>query len=136
MKALAMVPLFAFVLIAYNLLIFLAGEQSMTNVLFTIPLISGEQWTLALGELFLAAGVVVLYLEMVKATRTTSAAVLDHTLSMVVFVIFLIEFLVVPRAGTSTFLILALMSLFDVVAGFTITIAAARRDFGFNQPTE
>ena len=45
-----------------------------------------------------------------------------------VFIIFLIEFIVVKGAGTSTFFILALMSLFDVIAGFSVTITTARRD--------
>jgi hypothetical protein len=31
--------------------------------------------------------------------------------------------------GDSTFLFLTIMSFIDVIAGFTITIAAARRDF-------
>ena len=46
---------------------------------------------------------------------------------MLVFIAFLIEFLMVPAAGT-TFLVLALMSLLDVIAGFSISIFAARRD--------
>jgi hypothetical protein len=50
---------------------------------------------------------------------------------MVVFVLFLIEFLVVKDCGTSTFFILGLMSLLDVIAGFTVSIVAARRDFSF-----
>jgi len=34
------------------------------------------------------------------------------------------------REGDSTFLLLTIMAFIDVIAGFTITIAAARRDFG------
>ena len=70
-------------------------------------------------------------MEIFKATRTSMASVIDHTLSTLVFVAFIIEFVLVKGAGTSTFLILGLMSLFDVIAGFTVTIVAARRDIGF-----
>jgi NADH:ubiquinone oxidoreductase subunit F (NADH-binding) len=76
-------------------------------------------------------GVLFLYLEIFKSTNTGIGTVLDHALSMVVFVIFLVEFLVVDDCGTSTFFILGLMSLLDVVAGFTVSIAGARRDFTY-----
>jgi hypothetical protein len=33
------------------------------------------------------------------------------------------------QAGTATFLILTTMQLLDVMAGFTITVSTARRDF-------
>jgi hypothetical protein len=46
------------------------------------------------------------------------------------FLAFLIIFLTVKDAGSSTFLILTLMSLLDVVGGFTVTISTARRDWG------
>jgi len=74
---------------------------------------------------------VLLYFEILKATRYSSGAIIDHALSMVVFVIFLVEFIVVPGAGTATFMILTLMALLDVVAGFTVTISTARRDIAF-----
>jgi hypothetical protein len=60
--------------------------------------------------------------------------VLDHTLSTVVFVVFLIQFLTMAGCGTSTFFALGLMALLDVIAGFTVSIVAARRDFGVNNP--
>jgi hypothetical protein len=58
--------------------------------------------------------------------------VLDHTLSTLVFVAYLVEFLTVQGCGTSTFFVLGLMALLDVISGFTVSIVAARRDFGFN----
>ena len=61
------------------------------------------------------------------------ASVIDHSMSTLVFIIFLVEFLTVKGAGNSTFLILGLMSLFDVIAGFTVTIVAARRDFAVGE---
>ena len=55
---------------------------------------------------------------------------INHGLSMVVFVAALIEFLALPRFATSTFFFITAMALFDVVAGFTISIVAAKRDLG------
>ena len=53
---------------------------------------------------------------------------LDHILSIATFVVALVCFLLVDYAGTATFFILTLMTLVDVIAGFTISLFAARRD--------
>ena len=52
-------------------------------------------------------------------------------LSLILFMCMLIEFIVVPRAATSTFLIIAALSFVDVIGGFTITIRTAQRDVEF-----
>jgi hypothetical protein len=59
--------------------------------------------------------------------RATSMLV-DHVLSMVLFVAMLLEFIMVQRAATDTFFVLLLLSLVDVIGGFTITIRTAQRD--------
>ena len=69
-----------------------------------------------------------------KATRTGGASVVDHAFSMMVFVVCLILFLIWDRAATSTFFLLMLMALTDVVAGFSVTINAARRDYTVAPP--
>ena len=129
------IPFFAILLIAYNITMFTGDINPMlASELFTTHLISGAEWTLRGGDLFIILGIATLYLEIVKSTRTGIASVLDHTFSTLVFVIFLIEFLMVKGCGTSTFFVLMLMSLLDVVSGFTVSIVAARRDFGFAGP--
>jgi hypothetical protein len=47
---------------------------------------------------------------------------------MLVFVIAMALFLLVGRFGTSVFFLLTMMALMDTVAGFVVTIVAARRD--------
>jgi hypothetical protein len=128
MTILRAVPLFAVMWVIYNL-IALAGEETLRGVVFTLPLISGAAWTMSVGELLLALGLIALFIEIFKSTRTTAISVLDHTLSTLVFIAFLVQFLVSPSAGNSVFFLLGLMALMDVVAGFTVTILAARRDF-------
>ena len=71
-----------------------------------------------------------LYLEIFKATRTGHASIIDHVLSLLVFVVALVEFVIAPRFGHQAFLAIVLMMLIDVIAGFTVTISGARRDFG------
>ena len=46
------------------------------------------------------------------------------------FVVALVELITVPRLGNGVFLVIVLTTLIDVIAGFTVTISSARRDFG------
>ncbi len=107
-------------------------DQSMINVIFfefDIP--SGRRILITVSDAFLLASIFFLYIETFKATRTSVISIIDHALSLMVFVIFLIEFLVVPRLGNMTFLIMTTASLMDVVMGFTVTISTAKRDIAF-----
>jgi hypothetical protein len=69
-----------------------------------------------------------LFAELVKATYTSSISLVDHGLSMIVFVVCIVEFLAVSNAATSVFFFIMLATMIDVVAGFTIGIRVARRD--------
>jgi hypothetical protein len=138
MAMLFAIPLFAWLWLFYNGLVLFAagGVATLDQNLFTFQLVSGAIWSANVSDLVVALGVLALYVEVFKATRTGTASVVDHTLSMVVFVAFLVEFLIYQGAATSTFVILGLMSLLDVVAGFTITIVAARRDLSIGPAVE
>jgi hypothetical protein len=127
------IPLFGLVWVAYNLVALTGGSGTLGTPLFSVSLISGAVWTVSTGELLLVIGLITLFIEIFKATRTTTVSVLDHALSMVVFIAFLVQFLTAPSAGNSTFFLLGLMSLLDVIAGFTVTIMGARRDFGIGE---
>lgn len=99
--------------------------------LFSIGMISDADWTLTLGDLVILITLVLLFVELIKATRTGGSSIVDHALSTILFVLCLVEFLLVPEAATSVFFFIMIVTLIDVVAGFSITIRAARRDFGF-----
>ncbi len=99
--------------------------------LFDLSMISGAEWTLTLGDLVIIITLILLFVELIKATRTGGSSIVDHALSTLLFVICLVEFLMVKEAATSVFFFIMIVTLIDVVAGFSITIRAARRDFGF-----
>ena len=46
---------------------------------------------------------------------------------MALFVAMLVEFLLVQRAGTSTFFLLMMISLVDVMVGFIVSIRSSQR---------
>lgn len=115
-------------LIAYNAIVFMTGTPFEAEVLH-LNMLSGAVWRFTLGDLMLAGTLLLLFIEILKATRTGGNSLVDHALSTIVFIICLIEFLVVPEAATSLFFLITIIALIDVVAGFSVTIRAARRDF-------
>ena len=56
----------------------------------------------------------------------------DFGLSMALFVVCLVEFLLLPGFAGSVFFLILTMVLPDVLAGFIVTIIASRRDFDLN----
>ena len=124
---LSAVPLLAFVVIAY--VAFASGGADFALTRFTVAMPSGGMWTITLGDMVLAVALFVLFFEILKSTRTGGNSVADHALSMIVFVVCLILFLIWPPAATSLFFLIMLTSLIDVIAGFSVTIRAARRDY-------
>ncbi len=136
----AALPLLALPVLIYNVIVlFLRGgfeavyaKDQLSAPLFSVRMASGAAWQVDLGDLILAGALVVLFVELLKSTNSQKVAIVNHSLSMVVFVICLMEFLLAPAFATSTFFLLTLMVLLDVLAGFIVTIMSARRDVDFN----
>lgn len=133
MKILRRIPMLGFILVIYDILVLVKDELFLGERLFTIKMMSGAQWTMTVGDLILVVGLFCLFFEVYKSTRTSEAEIIGHILSTLIFVIFLVEFIIMRKAGTTVFFLLTLMSLFDVVAGFSITIKTARRDFALDR---
>jgi hypothetical protein len=93
-----------------------------------IRLASGVEWTLTAGDLIIAISVLLLYVELIKATRPSSRAIVDHLLSTLLFVVMLLEFILIRQAATSIFFLMTVISFVDVVGGFSVTIRSAQRD--------
>jgi hypothetical protein len=126
------VPLLVIPLIAYVAFAGAGADFSASRFPITLP--SAGVWQLTLGDILLAAGLCLLFFEILKATRTGGNSVVDHAFSMIVFVVCLILFLIWDQAATSTFFLLMLMAMIDVIAGFSVTINAARRDHSVGGP--
>ena len=109
-------------------------DQNWATEIFWVEMISGARWSLLVSDLMVAVAIVLLFFEILKATRTSSGSIIDHALSTIVFIIYLVLFLVDAQAANSVFFLLTVIALVDVVAGFSITITSARRDFGWGGP--
>jgi hypothetical protein len=121
-------PLLVIPFAIYNMIAFLTPSLSWTDKVATIHLISGQDWTITPEEILLAFAILLLGVEVIKATRMGIRGLVDHILSMVLFIAMLVEFLLVARAGTSVFFLLMVISLVDTLAGFIITARTAQRD--------
>ena len=124
-------PLLVIPFLLYNVLaLTLMGwnPAGWTTSLFTVPMVSGVAWSLSWSDLMLVVGLVCLFFEVIKSTNTGRNSVSEHVASTALFVVFLIEFRLFAPAASSTFFILMMMALVDVVAGFTISITGAGRD--------
>jgi len=91
--------------------------------LFEVSLPSGKQWYPTMNDVLLLFAVIVLYIELIKSARAAGGSIVEHMLSMFVFCAFLVEFLVNKNAGTSAFLVVTMLALIDVVAGFMLASA-------------
>jgi len=120
-------PLLALVVIVYNMVVYLTGF-TMDSTILDVKLVSGTTWIISLGDVLLTVGLLLLFLELVNSTKTGTSTIINHGLSMLVLLVALVEFVVLPPFGTSVFFLIVVLSLLDVIAGFTVTITAARRD--------
>jgi hypothetical protein len=122
-------PLLILVLAAYNSIVFFT-KSTFDTAIFSVKMISGAQWVFNLGDLLVAVALLMLFIELLKATRSGTVSIIDHMLSTFVFIGFLVEFIVIKQAATSVFFLLTIIALIDVIAGYSVTIQSARRDFG------
>ncbi|NJM34712.1 MAG: hypothetical protein HC850_08365 [Rhodomicrobium sp.] len=131
------IPWLLVAILLYNVIAFTSswptdgGPTVFNSEIFSVEMISGATWTLTVGDVVTIITLILLFIELIKATRTGGSSIVDHALSTILFVVCLVEFLVVKQAATSEFFFILVVTLIDVIAGFSITIRAARRDFGF-----
>ncbi len=125
-------PLMIVPFVLYNLamigLFGSGGVASLETVLLQVNMLSGAVWSLTLGDLFILIGLVVFFLELLKSTRNSSGSLVNHMLSLLVFVAFLVEFLAVRGAATQVFFLLMVIAFIDVIGGFAVSVRSASRD--------
>ncbi len=109
----------------------LGAEIGTDQVLYQFTLPSGAELQLRWYEVLLGLGLAMLYFEVLKSSYAGPGKVIDHMLSLVLFVVLLLETLLSPFGADRGFLLLTMLCMFDVLAGFTVAIAVARRDIGF-----
>ena len=112
----------------YNIIAFLMQGVTWTGVIATVHMVSGADWTMSAGDLLITLAIVLLCGEVMKSTRIGIRTVVDHALSLILFLGMLVEFLLVKQAATATFFLLLVVSFIDVLGGFAVTLRSAQRD--------
>ena len=124
-------PLLLIPFLIYNILAYtLYGGQptGWANQVFQVRMVSGTEWALTAGDVLLVVGLICLFFELIKSTNVGRSSLVEHMLSTGLFVIFLVEFLLAGAAASSVFFLLMIMSIVDVIAGFTIAVVGSRRE--------
>ena len=112
----------------FNIIAFLMPGVTWTGVVSTVHMVSSADWTMSVGDILIALAIFLLCGEVLKSTRIGIRTVVDHALSLILFLGMLVEFLLVKQAATATFFLLLVVSFIDVLSGFAITLRSAQRD--------
>jgi hypothetical protein len=121
-------PLLLIPFAIYNIIAFLMPGVTWTGVVATVHMMSGADWTMSAGDILIALAIVLLCGEVMKSTRIGIRTVVDHSLSLILFLGMLVEFILVKQAATATFFLLLVVSFIDVLGGFAVTLRSAQRD--------
>jgi hypothetical protein len=132
----AALPLLALPVLIYNFLVLglpdrfhsAVAQEHMAQRVLSLPTASGGTWIIGEGDLLVFITLVILFIELLKSTTSRRVAIINHSLSMVLFVFCLVEFLLFRAFATSAFFLITTMVVLDVLAGFIVTIVASRRE--------
>jgi len=103
-----------------NIIVFLMPGLGFDAPLTRVALPSGAVWSVDLGDMLVALGVLLLLLEVIKAARPGAKYVTDHLLSLLVLGGTAAEFVLLPQFGNATVFLLATLALVDFLAGVSL----------------
>jgi membrane-anchored protein YejM (alkaline phosphatase superfamily) len=124
-------PLLLIPFAIYNIIAFLMPGVAWSSVVSTVHMMSGVDWTMTTGDVLIALAILLLCGEVMKSSRISRRTIIDHALSLILFLGMLIEFILVKQAATATFFLLLLVGFIDVLGGFAVTLRSAQRDLTF-----
>src|ERR1700741_2707336 len=113
-------PLLLIPLAIYNIIVFLMPGVSFAEPLLKLTLMSGAEWSVTLGDMLLALGILLLLFEVIKGARPGAKYLTDHLLSLIVFGGAAAEFVLWPKFGSSTFFLLTLVAMTDFLTGIAL----------------
>jgi len=123
-------PLLLIPFVLYNIFAFIFGITDWNASWGSVQIISGGVWHISWGDGLVALAILLLFIEITKSARLGSRGLVEHMLSMLLFIGMIVEFLLVERAATSPFFLLMVTAFVDVLGGFTVAIRTAQRDIG------
>jgi len=95
----------------------------LTDPLFQLGSSTGNGWPVSAADILVGVALVVMFVELLKPPQSRRLAVANHVMTILLFIGCLAALLLLPPFATSTFLLITLMVLLDVVAGFILTFS-------------
>ncbi len=118
--SLNIIPLTVVAFIFYNLMVLVLGQDMLSTPLWPdITMRSGAVWSTIWADAIVLLTFIMLFCEIGRTPGTVASSLMDRGLAILVFVVCVMEFVLVPMAATSTFFMIVLAALIDVVAGYT-----------------
>ena len=118
-------PLLIIPFAIYNMIAFITPMDWGTK-LYTFRLMSGLEWSPTLGDAFLISSLLLLLFEFSKSAKHGKSFI-EHFLSLLLAGGAGAEFVMVDKAGNSTFLLFVAICVVDLFAGFAAALRRARR---------
>ena len=122
---LLIIPVAAYVALALTLgggLFSVYAGARLARPLFELVTARGGEWPVSAADLLLATALVAAFLDLIRGMGSQRAAMVNHALSIALFVGCLAAMLVAPAFANSTFFLITLMVLLDLAAGFIATM--------------
>jgi hypothetical protein len=115
-------PLLLIPFAIYNIIVFLMHGVVFSAPVITLRLISGADWTISIGDILVALGIVLMLFEFARSSRPGAKYIMDHLLSLLVFASSAAEFVWLAPFGTSAFFLLVVLAGLDFFSGLTWAI--------------
>ncbi len=106
----------------FNMVVFLLN-MPFTEPVFSVPLQPDREMPVELGDLIVAIGILLLWIELVKAVRPGGKSMIEHVISFILFAGMAAELVFVPEAESTTLLLLAVLGFVDFMAGVSARLA-------------
>src|SRR5215467_14494042 len=71
------------------------AADSFSRALFNVPMPMNSTWSVSGSDLLVLLALIMLFFELIRATQSNKIAIINHSLSMILFIICLVEFLLV-----------------------------------------
>lgn len=126
MRFIAGLPLLVIPVAAYFVMVFITNTP-INDPVYEYLLPSGVALSVTWEQVLIGGGLLLFYIEIFKATRSGGVSMMDHLLSLVLLAVCVVAMAQLPEMATGTFLILTVMTLIDVLAGFTVSMFGNRR---------
>jgi hypothetical protein len=132
----AALPFLALPLLGYNLFVFVflpggrhaLADPALMHPLFSVRMASGAPLSITGDDLIALTSLLILFVELLRSTSSRHIALINHSLSMLLFIVCLVEFLVLKAFASFGFFFITMAVLLDVLAGFIVSLASSRRE--------